>query len=37
MSGDILGSQRVHPSRLLSSGFTFAFPSIEGALRAALR
>ncbi|MGW4144616.1 TIGR01777 family oxidoreductase [Streptomyces mirabilis] len=37
MSGDILGSQRVHPTRLLSSGFTFAFPSIEGALRAALR
>ncbi|MEU8910708.1 TIGR01777 family oxidoreductase [Streptomyces mirabilis] len=37
MSGDILGSQRVHPARLLSSGFTFAFPSIEGALRAALR
>ncbi|MCX5089782.1 TIGR01777 family oxidoreductase [Streptomyces sp. NBC_00365] len=37
MSGDILGSQRVHPSRLLSSGFAFAFPSIEGALRAALR
>ncbi|WP_329369065.1 TIGR01777 family oxidoreductase [Streptomyces sp. NBC_01483] len=37
MSGDILGSQRVRPSRLLSSGFTFAFPSIEGALRAALR
>ncbi|QDN97947.1 TIGR01777 family protein [Streptomyces sp. S1A1-8] len=37
MSGDILGSQRVHPTRLLSSGFTFAFPSIEEALRAALR
>jgi uncharacterized protein (TIGR01777 family) len=36
MSGDILGSQRVRPTRLLSSGFTFAFPSIEGALRAAL-
>ncbi|MET7782384.1 TIGR01777 family oxidoreductase [Streptomyces mirabilis] len=36
MSGDILGSQRVHPARLLSSGFTFAFPTIEGALRAAL-
>ncbi|MFE2972798.1 TIGR01777 family oxidoreductase [Streptomyces sp. NPDC059340] len=36
MSGDILGSQRVHPTRLLSSGFTFAFPSIEAALRAAL-
>lgn len=36
MSGDILGSQRVRPTRLLSSGFTFAFPTIEGALRAAL-
>ncbi|MER5669344.1 TIGR01777 family oxidoreductase [Streptomyces mirabilis] len=37
MSGDVLGSQRVHPTRLLSSGFTFTFPSIEEALRAALR
>ncbi|NMI57803.1 MULTISPECIES: TIGR01777 family oxidoreductase [unclassified Streptomyces] len=37
MSGDILGSQRVHPTRLLSSGFAFAFPSIEEALLAALR
>ncbi|MFD8008161.1 TIGR01777 family oxidoreductase [Streptomyces mirabilis] len=37
MSGDILGSQRVHPTRLLSSGFTFTFPSIEETLRAALR
>jgi len=36
MAGDILGSQRVLPTRLLDSGFTFAFPSIEGALRAAL-
>jgi uncharacterized protein (TIGR01777 family) len=36
MAGDILGSQRVLPTRLLESGFTFAFPSIEGALRAAL-
>lgn len=37
MSGDILGSQRVHPARLLASGFTFAFPSIDESLRAALR
>ncbi|MFD5079302.1 TIGR01777 family oxidoreductase [Streptomyces sp. NPDC058371] len=37
MAGDILGSQRVLPTRLLESGFSFAFPSIEGALRAALR
>ncbi|SFE74852.1 TIGR01777 family oxidoreductase [Streptomyces mirabilis] len=36
MSGDILGSQRVHPTRLLSSGFAFTFPSIEETLRAAL-
>lgn len=35
MSGDILGSQRVVPKRLLESGFTFAFPEIEGAVRAA--
>ncbi|MFF3412694.1 TIGR01777 family oxidoreductase [Streptomyces sp. NPDC002742] len=35
MAEDILGSQRVLPTRLLESGFTFAFPSIEGALRAA--
>ncbi|MEU9291426.1 TIGR01777 family oxidoreductase [Streptomyces sp. NPDC048275] len=37
MSGDILGSQRVLPTRLLDSGFTFAFPSIDEALTAALR
>ncbi|WP_405932574.1 TIGR01777 family oxidoreductase [Streptomyces sp. NBC_00827] len=37
MSDDILGSQRVLPARLLESGFTFAFPTIEGALGAALR
>jgi uncharacterized protein (TIGR01777 family) len=35
MSGDVLGSQRVVPKRLLESGFTFAFPEIEGAVRAA--
>ncbi|MFI6338198.1 TIGR01777 family oxidoreductase [Streptomyces sp. NPDC050535] len=35
MSSDILGSQRVLPTRLLESGFTFAFPTIEDALRAA--
>ncbi|MFE6485074.1 TIGR01777 family oxidoreductase [Streptomyces sp. NPDC057757] len=37
MSGDILGSQRVLPTRLLESGFTFAFPTIEDTLRAATR
>jgi uncharacterized protein len=36
MAGDVLGSQRVLPTRLLESGFTFAFPGIEGAIRAAL-
>lgn len=35
MSGDVLGSARVLPKRLLESGFTFAFPDIEGAIRAA--
>ncbi|MFJ9961020.1 TIGR01777 family oxidoreductase [Streptomyces avermitilis] len=37
MAGDILGSQRVLPARLLESGFAFAFPGIEEALRSALR
>ncbi len=36
MAGDVLGSQRVLPMRLLESGFTFAFPEIEEAIRAAL-
>lgn len=36
MAGDVLGSQRVVPKRLLESGFTFAFPEIEGALKAAV-
>ncbi|MEV7452813.1 MULTISPECIES: TIGR01777 family oxidoreductase [Streptomyces] len=36
MAGDVLGSQRVVPARLLESGFTFAFPDVEGAIRAAL-
>ncbi|ATL27195.1 TIGR01777 family oxidoreductase [Streptomyces formicae] len=35
MAGDVLGSQRVLPTRLLESGFTFAFPGIEETLRAA--
>lgn len=34
-AGDVLGSQRVVPKRLLESGFTFAFPGIEDAIRAA--
>jgi uncharacterized protein len=36
MAGDVLGSQRVLPARLLESGFAFAFPEIEEAIRAAL-
>ncbi|MFF5338138.1 TIGR01777 family oxidoreductase [Streptomyces sp. NPDC013181] len=36
-AGDVLGSQRVLPARLLDSGFAFAFPGIDAAVRAALR
>ncbi|GAA4787810.1 TIGR01777 family oxidoreductase [Streptomyces ziwulingensis] len=36
MAGDVLGSARVRPARLLDSGFRFAFPEIDGAIRAAL-
>ncbi|UXY27137.1 TIGR01777 family oxidoreductase [Streptomyces sp. HUAS TT20] len=36
LAGDALGSQRVLPKRLLESGFVFAFPGIEDAIRAAL-
>ncbi|MGW4195679.1 TIGR01777 family oxidoreductase [Streptomyces sp. NPDC005004] len=36
MAGDVLGSQRVVPTRLLESGFAFAFPGIEDTIRAAL-
>ena len=34
MAQEVLGSQRVVPTRLLESGFTFAFPGIEEAVRA---
>ncbi|MFI8422842.1 TIGR01777 family oxidoreductase [Streptomyces sp. NPDC085479] len=34
-AADVLGSQRVLPGRLLSSGFTFAFPTIDASIRAA--
>ncbi|OKJ42414.1 TIGR01777 family oxidoreductase [Streptomyces sp. CB01580] len=33
---DVLASQRVLPGRLLDSGFAFAFPGIDAAIRAAL-
>lgn len=32
----LLASQRVHPKRLLDSGFTFQFPDLEAALQHAL-
>ncbi|MFG3114119.1 TIGR01777 family oxidoreductase [Streptomyces sp. NPDC048197] len=35
-AGDVLGSQRVVPKRLLESGFTFTHPRIVEAVRAAL-
>ncbi|MEW2284295.1 TIGR01777 family oxidoreductase [Streptomyces sp. NPDC047841] len=35
MAADVLGSQRVVPRRLLESGFRFAFPGIDEAIRAA--
>ncbi|MEE1928650.1 TIGR01777 family oxidoreductase [Streptomyces sp. TRM 70351] len=35
-AGDVLGSARVLPGRLTESGFTFAFPRIDDAIRAAL-
>ncbi|WP_225831017.1 TIGR01777 family oxidoreductase [Streptomyces sp. NK08204] len=35
MAADVLGSQRVLPRRLLESGFEFAFPGIDDAIRAA--
>ncbi|MER6524486.1 TIGR01777 family oxidoreductase [Streptomyces sp. NPDC001508] len=35
LAGDVLGSQRAVPRRLLESGFVFAFPGVEDAIRAA--
>lgn len=35
LAEDVLGSQRVRPAHLLESGFTFAFPTIDEAIRAA--
>ncbi|MBQ1087897.1 TIGR01777 family oxidoreductase [Streptomyces sp. B93] len=35
MASEVLGSQRVLPRRLSESGFAFAFPEIEDAIRAA--
>ncbi|MFI0978611.1 TIGR01777 family oxidoreductase [Streptomyces sp. NPDC021093] len=36
LAGDVLGSQRVVPRRLLESGFSFAFPTVDDAIKAAL-
>ncbi|WP_103884166.1 TIGR01777 family oxidoreductase [Actinacidiphila yanglinensis] len=35
-AGDVTGSQRVRPKRLLDAGFAFAHPDIDGAIKAAL-
>jgi uncharacterized protein len=35
-AGEVVGSQRVRPARLLGSGFRFTFPDVEDAVRAAL-
>ncbi|MBT2460081.1 TIGR01777 family oxidoreductase [Streptomyces sp. ISL-86] len=35
-AGDVLGSQRARPTRLLESGFVFRYPGIDEAIRAAL-
>ncbi|MEV6400857.1 TIGR01777 family oxidoreductase [Streptomyces sp. NPDC051907] len=37
LASEVLSSQRAVPSRLLESGFSFAFPGIDEAVRAALR
>ncbi|MFK4225336.1 TIGR01777 family oxidoreductase [Streptomyces sp. NPDC019890] len=37
LAGDVLSSQRALPTRLLESGFSFAFPRIDEAIGAALR
>jgi uncharacterized protein len=36
MSSEILGNARVLPARLTEAGFTFRYPSVEAALKAAL-
>ncbi|NEB81729.1 TIGR01777 family protein [Streptomyces sp. SID14478] len=35
MAGDVLGSTRAVPTRLVESGFEFAFPGLDDAIRAA--
>jgi len=36
MSGMLMASQRVMPRRALESGYAFAHPGLDGALRALL-
>lgn len=36
VAGDVLGSTRAVPARLLESGFTFTYPEIDDAIRAAM-
>ncbi len=36
VAGELLGSQRVHPARLLASGFAFRYPDLDAGLRALL-
>jgi hypothetical protein len=36
LSGELLGSQRVRPARLLQEGFAFRYPDVATALAAAL-
>ena len=36
LSGEMLGSLKVHPTRLSEAGFTFTHPDLESQLSAAL-
>ncbi len=36
VAGELLGSQRVHPARLLATGYAFRHPDLEAGLRALL-
>jgi uncharacterized protein len=36
VAGELLGSQRVHPARLLAAGYPFRHPELEAGLRALL-
>jgi len=36
VAGELLGSQRVHPARLLAAGYAFRYPDLETGLRTVL-